>query len=193
MSHPAAANKWDRYKNEIYTLYITKDLPLEGPDGVREVMRQRFGFDASKAQYEYRLKKWDFRKYLKGTQSKDFQIVLRKFESAKARLVNMGKEPRVYYRGKLVTGKVLRTRGHMTYLERNTLEQDTAGLQHLHIVPFSHIRHGLSHQPYGKEYTAFIETFSSNTYPGAYTGAGFSTQPSGDVWDASLLSRFVEP
>ncbi|RYP49053.1 hypothetical protein DL769_011128 [Monosporascus sp. CRB-8-3] len=144
MSRPAAADEWDRYKNEIYTLYIPKNLPLEGPHGVIEVMRQRFGFDASKTQYEYRLKKWGFRKYIKGTQSKVFQIVLHKFESAKARLINKGKEPRVYYRGKPVTAKVLRTRGHMTYLERNALEQDTAGLQHLHTVPFSNIRHGLS-------------------------------------------------
>ena len=47
MSHPEAVDKWDRYKDEIYTLYISKDLPLEGPKGVIEVMRQCFGFDAS--------------------------------------------------------------------------------------------------------------------------------------------------
>jgi hypothetical protein len=47
MSHPVAVGEWDRFKDEIHTLYITKDLPLEGPNGVIAQMRQRFGFDAS--------------------------------------------------------------------------------------------------------------------------------------------------
>jgi hypothetical protein len=47
MSHPAVVDKWDHFKDEIHTLFITKNLPLKGPNGVIEVMRLQFGFDAS--------------------------------------------------------------------------------------------------------------------------------------------------
>jgi hypothetical protein len=77
----------------------------------------------SKAQYERRFKEWDFRKYAKGAQPKDWQIVQRKLKSAKARLANTGKEPRVFYRGKPVTDKFLNNRGFMTLPEQMALEQ----------------------------------------------------------------------
>ncbi|KAF9767898.1 hypothetical protein IL306_014867 [Fusarium sp. DS 682] len=124
MSLLGAIDMWDRFKDEIKTLYLTKNLPLEGPGGVIEVMSRRFGFDASKAQYEYRLKNWGFRKYVKGARPKDWQIARRKFEAAKARLASTGKEPQIYYRGKPVAPKVLDRRGHTTYLQQRALEEE---------------------------------------------------------------------
>ena len=78
-----------------------------------------------KAQYETRLRKWGFRKYVKGTQPRDWQIISRKFASAKAKVTKTGKEPRLYYAGKLVSAKVLKTRSFMTFLEQKALEEGT--------------------------------------------------------------------
>jgi hypothetical protein len=45
--------------------------------------------------------------------------MLHKYELAKA----MGVEPPVYYRGRHVTARVLKSRGYMTFQERNSLNQ----------------------------------------------------------------------
>ncbi|KAK0716857.1 hypothetical protein B0T26DRAFT_802161 [Lasiosphaeria miniovina] len=107
-------------------LYLTEDRPLVGPDGVIEVMRERHGFLASKAQYETRFRKWEFRKYSKSKKREDWLAISRKFEAAKAKVAKTGnsKEPRLYHCGKLVTTKLLKTRSFMTFLEKRAFDQD---------------------------------------------------------------------
>jgi hypothetical protein len=46
MSHRKVTLDCDRHRDVIYTLYVIDKLPLEGPDGIMKVMRERLGFDA---------------------------------------------------------------------------------------------------------------------------------------------------
>lgn len=46
MAPPKAGGNWERFKDEIHTLYIKENRTLDGPDGVMKVMRGRYGFNA---------------------------------------------------------------------------------------------------------------------------------------------------
>ncbi|KAH8891608.1 hypothetical protein GQ53DRAFT_823628 [Thozetella sp. PMI_491] len=89
----AAPSLWERFKEEIHSLFIIDNQPLDGANGVIEQMKARHKFEATKAQYEVRLRKWGFGKYAKGTNPKDWQIVLHKVQSAKRKLVRRRKSP----------------------------------------------------------------------------------------------------
>ena len=47
MSHNTTADDWERFKNEIYSLYIVHNRPLLGDDGVIKLMDSRFQFKKS--------------------------------------------------------------------------------------------------------------------------------------------------
>ena len=47
MSHNAMTNDWERFKNEIYSLYIVENRPLLGDEGVIKLMDSRFKFKKS--------------------------------------------------------------------------------------------------------------------------------------------------
>ncbi|KAF2181591.1 hypothetical protein K469DRAFT_588973 [Zopfia rhizophila CBS 207.26] len=53
---------WDSHQATIWSLYLTKDRKLQGPGGVMQEMSTKYGFSATKAQYERRFKKWGFQK-----------------------------------------------------------------------------------------------------------------------------------
>ncbi|KAH8700488.1 ankyrin repeat-containing domain protein [Talaromyces proteolyticus] len=57
---------WSEFKETIRTLYIDENLPLRGPGGVIEVMKNGYNFSASNSQYQKHLRDWGFRKYQKG-------------------------------------------------------------------------------------------------------------------------------
>ncbi|KAI0188989.1 ankyrin repeat-containing domain protein [Xylaria flabelliformis] len=120
MSQFATQDEWDVFKDQISMLYIKENRQLEGCEGVIEVMQRRHDFNATKAQYEYRLKKWGLWKYAKGVPDKDWQIMLYKFESRRSKT---GKEPQVYRLGKRITPRVIKNRGFIKCTERNALEQ----------------------------------------------------------------------
>ncbi|KAI0858280.1 ankyrin repeat-containing domain protein [Xylaria cubensis] len=120
MSQLTTQDEWDVFKDQISMLYIKENRQLEGCEGVIEVMQKRHNFNATKAQYEYRLKKWGLRKYAKGVPDKDWQIMLYKFESRRSKT---GKEPQVCRFGQPINPGVIKNRGFMKYTERNALEQ----------------------------------------------------------------------
>ncbi|KAH6718728.1 ankyrin repeat-containing domain protein [Leptodontidium sp. MPI-SDFR-AT-0119] len=53
---------WNSHKATIRSLYLTENLKLQGPGGVMQEMLTKYGFNATKAQYERRFKKWKFQK-----------------------------------------------------------------------------------------------------------------------------------
>ncbi|OCK75502.1 hypothetical protein K432DRAFT_465903 [Lepidopterella palustris CBS 459.81] len=58
-------NDWNSHQATIRFLYLTENRKLQGPSGVIQEMLTKYGFNATKAQYERRLKKWGFQKYKK--------------------------------------------------------------------------------------------------------------------------------
>ncbi|CAI6336809.1 unnamed protein product [Periconia digitata] len=58
-----ADSEWEKHKGEIIALYVKAKTGLKGKHGLVELMRNKYGFVASEAQYEYRLKQWGIRKY----------------------------------------------------------------------------------------------------------------------------------
>ncbi|RYP50199.1 hypothetical protein DL768_004220 [Monosporascus sp. mg162] len=119
MSCNLTTDDWARFKTEIYSLYIVENRPLPGDDGVIKLMDARFNFKKTKSQYETRFKEWGFEKYSKGTPAEDFKIANYRVNKAKT----CGSEIRAYRRGKLVTPRVLSTRGYLTVLELKAFEQ----------------------------------------------------------------------
>ncbi|KAH7067905.1 ankyrin repeat-containing domain protein [Paraphoma chrysanthemicola] len=57
---------WESHKSTIHRLYVMENKPLTACGGLMDIMSGRYGFSASKSQYETRLKKWGFRTYSKG-------------------------------------------------------------------------------------------------------------------------------
>lgn len=47
MARSIDSDEWERWRNAIHTLYILENLPLGGPSGQMEMMKLRYGFDAS--------------------------------------------------------------------------------------------------------------------------------------------------
>ncbi|KAF2679512.1 ankyrin [Lentithecium fluviatile CBS 122367] len=83
--------EWDKHKDTIRDLFLTQNKKLEGEDGLITIMEKNHTFSASRAQYETRLKRWDFRKYankdqwnaifhtldVRESQGKETEVVLR--------------------------------------------------------------------------------------------------------------------
>ncbi|KAI3324108.1 ankyrin repeat-containing domain protein [Xylariaceae sp. AK1471] len=93
--------EWELHKETIEQLYLKQDKTLLGPDGVMEIMEKTYNFSASKAQFETRLKKWEFRKY---ANSGVWQTLSRVTEGRHAQ----EKESHVFFRGKPWSQKKVR-------------------------------------------------------------------------------------
>ncbi|KAH8672228.1 Clr5 domain-containing protein [Ilyonectria robusta] len=115
MTMSLTSEEWERWRNVIHTLYILEDLPLCGPSGVIEKMKLRYGFRASKRQYEYRFQQWGFEKNMPGG---NYPIIMSRLGKRKLE----GKETNVFWRGELVPAAKVRKEssrhGYMTTLER---------------------------------------------------------------------------
>lgn len=70
------------------------------------------------AQYQTRLKRWGFTKYVKA-QPEDVRIAAYKVEKAKKR----GKTAQVYFRGQPMSEKMLGRQGFATFAQREALER----------------------------------------------------------------------
>ncbi|RYP39320.1 hypothetical protein DL768_010726 [Monosporascus sp. mg162] len=53
---------WNSHRDAIRFLYLTENRKLQGHGGVMQEMSTKYGFNATKAQYERRFKKWGFQK-----------------------------------------------------------------------------------------------------------------------------------
>ncbi|KAK7414165.1 hypothetical protein QQX98_006951 [Neonectria punicea] len=82
------------------------------------VMKAVHGFTKSKSQYVSQLGKWNYTKYSKDTDPRDWKVAGYKVSKARKR----GKQVQLFLKGNSVTGKVLRTRGYLTSLDQLQLE-----------------------------------------------------------------------
>ncbi|OBT43416.1 hypothetical protein VE00_05745 [Pseudogymnoascus sp. WSF 3629] len=118
MSQPIDPQGWDRFKNVIRGLYMTKGHKLEGPEGVIKIMETKHGFRKTKAQYEKQIKDWGFKK---NRTKRDWQIMNRKIQLRK----RTGKDSDVYLDGQLMPVEKLRKetarQGYMTTVEQARL------------------------------------------------------------------------
>ncbi|KAF2180743.1 hypothetical protein K469DRAFT_269993 [Zopfia rhizophila CBS 207.26] len=62
MSTDLTEEDWNSHQATIRSLYLTENRKLQGPGGVMQEMSTKYGFNATKAQYERRFKKWRFQK-----------------------------------------------------------------------------------------------------------------------------------
>ncbi|OBT73196.1 hypothetical protein VF21_08718 [Pseudogymnoascus sp. 05NY08] len=122
MSQSIDSQGWDRFKNIIRGLYMTKGNKLDGPEGVIKIMKTQHGFKKTKAQYEKQLKDWGFKK---NRTKRDWEIMDRKIQLRK----RTGKQSDVYLDGKLMPLEKLRKeiarQGYMTTVERNRVAFET--------------------------------------------------------------------
>ncbi|KAF1828260.1 hypothetical protein BDW02DRAFT_652163, partial [Decorospora gaudefroyi] len=65
MSKELAEHDWDSHKATIESLYLTENRKLQGAGGVMQEMLCKYGFKATKAQFERHFKQWGFQKYKK--------------------------------------------------------------------------------------------------------------------------------
>ena len=105
--------EWERHKETIHSLYVDRKFKLEGlvetmaesPYGFQRRYnykmnnRETAGTDplSSKAQFEYQLRKWGFKKYLK---KEDWEHISQEIARRKA----AGKESEVLFNNKLIQG-----------------------------------------------------------------------------------------
>ncbi|KAI1357142.1 Clr5 domain-containing protein, partial [Xylaria arbuscula] len=94
-------NDWNSYRDTIRSLYITENRKLQGPGGVMQEMSTEHGFNATKAQYERRFKKWGFRK---NKTKEDWEAIALKVTKRK----RDNKESEVRIGGEVVLVKKLR-------------------------------------------------------------------------------------
>ncbi|KAK4246409.1 ankyrin repeat-containing protein [Corynascus novoguineensis] len=121
--HTASSGDWERWKNAIHALYVLENLPLRGPSGVIETMKSRYGFSATKRQYEHRFQQWGFEKNIVG---ENYPVIASKLGKRKA----AGKESNVFWKGELVPPAKIRKEsarhGYMTTLEKMYQAQASA-------------------------------------------------------------------
>ncbi|KAL5345388.1 hypothetical protein ACLOAV_009759 [Pseudogymnoascus australis] len=118
MSQSIDSQGWDRFKNVIRGIYMTKGHKLEGAEGVIKIMESQHGFKKTKAQYEKQLKIWGFTKY---RSKRDWEIMNRKIQLRK----RTGKDSDVYRNGQLMPADKLQKetsrQGYMTTVEQARL------------------------------------------------------------------------
>ncbi|OBT65062.1 hypothetical protein VE03_05223 [Pseudogymnoascus sp. 23342-1-I1] len=118
MSQSIDSQGWDRFKNVIRGLYMTKGNKLEGPEGVIKIMESQHEFKKTKAQYEKQFKDWGFKK---NRTKRDWEIMNRKIQLRK----RTGKESNVYLHRQLMPLEKLQKetarQGYMTTVEQARL------------------------------------------------------------------------
>ncbi|KAH8821774.1 hypothetical protein F5884DRAFT_102070 [Xylogone sp. PMI_703] len=129
MSRSTDIQGWERYKDVIHELYITKGHPLKDskrrtkkhpPDGIIRIMKERYGFIKTKAQYEKKFNEWGWKKYRK---REDWEILARKMRKRN------GKKTAIYIDGKETSmekvQKEISRQGYTSFIKQ--FNQDQAG------------------------------------------------------------------
>lgn len=112
-ARPIDAARWEEHRKEISELYECKKLK-----DVRQIMFEKYGFEASQSQYERQVRKWNLKKTHTGEE----------WAALSARCRNrIGKGSEFYYRGKLIdtqrAQRVLWRHGYISTIERVTYTQ----------------------------------------------------------------------
>ncbi|KAK4182764.1 hypothetical protein QBC35DRAFT_395302, partial [Podospora australis] len=101
---------WARWKDIIHDLYITKEKPLEGEQGVIQFMKLHHDFRKTKAQYTKKFQIWKFKKNITKVPTNSWQALCYKVEKrAKA-----GVQSLVYYENRPVPLERIRRTGYLS-------------------------------------------------------------------------------
>ncbi|KUJ19537.1 uncharacterized protein LY89DRAFT_683361 [Mollisia scopiformis] len=142
MSQIVEPERLNQLKNIIRSLYLVKGHPLEGPNGVIELMAKQHGFRATKAQYEKLLA--DCRKK---RSNKDWKVVGQKIEKRK----RQGKKSDVYLDKHLIPSKKVQKEisrhGFMTIEEQIQAKNGTDATLSFSVLYLRRFDQRLPHKP----------------------------------------------
>ncbi|KAI1087605.1 hypothetical protein F5B19DRAFT_474811 [Rostrohypoxylon terebratum] len=105
---------WEEHRLEISELYESKKLK-----DIRQLMLEKYGFEASQSQYERQVRKWKLRKTHTKQEWAALSVICKK---------RGGKKNEVHYRGKLIDAqkaqRALWRHGYVSTIERVTNVED---------------------------------------------------------------------